>query len=138
VDGSPRAYAGARITAEEMVVLAGDYASSPSDRRAIEHWVEDALYQPETRARYRRLLNLGLTCAFRACSSEPGHYTFWDYQAGAWQRNNGIRIDHQLLTPWPPTGCGAQIDKHPGWTSRRTTPVISISTSDVVRAFAHR
>jgi exodeoxyribonuclease-3 len=84
----------------------------PIDARYPEHWVEDALYQPETRARYRRLLNLGLTCAFRACSSEPGYYTFWDYQAGAWQRNNGIRIDHQLLTPLAADRLrGAQIDK---------------------------
>lgn len=108
------AYAKARLAAEEMVVLAGDYnvIPEPIDARYPEHWVEDALYQPETRARYRRLLNLGLTCAFRACSSEPGHYTFWDYQAGAWQRNNGIRIDHQLLTPLAADRLrGAQIDK---------------------------
>ncbi|MCB1499486.1 MAG: exodeoxyribonuclease III [Bauldia sp.] len=108
------AYARERLAAEEMFVLAGDYnvIPEPIDARYPEHWVEDALFQPETRARYRRLLNLGLTCAFRACSAEPGHYTFWDYQAGAWQRNNGIRIDHQLLSPRAADRlAGAQIDK---------------------------
>lgn len=108
------AYAKARLAAEEMFVLAGDYnvIPEPIDARYPEHWVEDALFQPETRAHYRRLLNLGLTCAFRACSGEPEYYTFWDYQAGAWQRNNGIRIDHQLLSPLAADRLrGAQIDK---------------------------
>ncbi len=53
---------------------------------------------------FRALINLGLTDALRATSDEPGLYTFWDYQAGAWQKNNGIRIDHLLLSPPPPTG----------------------------------
>jgi exodeoxyribonuclease-3 len=61
--------------------------------------VDDALFQPETRAAYRALLNLGLTDAVRACHPEPGVYTFWDYQAGAWQKDHGIRIDHILLSP---------------------------------------
>lgn len=54
---------------------------------------------PESRAAYQRILNLGFTEAFRARHPEPGHYSFWDYQAGAWNRNDGIRIDHFLLTP---------------------------------------
>ena len=53
----------------------------------------------ETREKFRTLLNLGFTDAFRACHAEPHQYTFWDYQAGAWQRDNGIRIDHILLSP---------------------------------------
>ena len=53
----------------------------------------------ESRAAWRRLLALGLTEAFRARTQGPGHYSFWDYQAGAWNRNNGIRIDHFLLSP---------------------------------------
>jgi exodeoxyribonuclease-3 len=64
-----------------------------------DNWKRDALFQPETRAAYRRILNLGLTDAFRACEGGDGHYTFWDYQAGSWQKNNGIRIDHMLLSP---------------------------------------
>jgi len=95
------AYAKSLLGAEEAFVLAGDYnvIPGPEDARYPDNWVKDALFQPETRRRFRRLLNLGLTDAFRACTAEPGHYTFWDYQAGAWQRNNGIRIDHLLLSP---------------------------------------
>ena len=62
-------------------------------------WIGDALFLPQTRARFRTLLNLGLTDALRATTDEAGLYTFWDYQAGAWQRNKGIRIDHLLLSP---------------------------------------
>lgn len=95
------ARAAALLDAEETFVLAGDYnvIPEPEDARHPDNWVGDALFQPETRARFRRLINLGLTEAFRACTAEPGHYSFWDYQAGAWQRNNGIRIDHLLLSP---------------------------------------
>ena len=59
----------------------------------------DALFQPESRAKFRALINLGLIDAVRACNDAAGLYTFWDYQAGAFQRNNGIRIDHLLLSP---------------------------------------
>ncbi|HWG05069.1 MAG TPA: endonuclease/exonuclease/phosphatase family protein, partial [Beijerinckiaceae bacterium] len=62
-------------------------------------WTNDALFLPQTRARFRALLNLGLTDALRASTDAHGLYTFWDYQAGAWQKNNGIRIDHLLLSP---------------------------------------
>jgi exodeoxyribonuclease-3 len=57
------------------------------------------LFLPETRAKFHELSALGFTDALRALSDESGLYTFWDYQAGAWQRNNGIRIDHVLLSP---------------------------------------
>ena len=94
-------YARGRLALEEAFVLAGDFnvIPDPIDARFPDHWTRDALFQPETRAAYRRLLNLGLTDAFRACEPGDGHYTFWDYQAGAWQKNNGIRIDHLLLSP---------------------------------------
>ncbi len=59
----------------------------------------DALFLPQTRAAFERLKALGLTDAVRAASDATDLYTFWDYQAGAWQRNNGIRIDHLLLSP---------------------------------------
>lgn len=87
---------------EEPLVLAGDYNVIPAalDAKYPENWATDALFLPETRARFRIMLNLGLTDAIRASMPEkPGIYTFWDYQAGAWQRNNGIRIDHLLLSP---------------------------------------
>jgi exodeoxyribonuclease III len=90
------------LLADEMpVVLAGDYnvIPEPQDVRFPENWTGDALFQPQTRQAYRALLNLGLTDALRACHGEAGLYTFWDYQAGAWNKDNGIRIDHLLLSP---------------------------------------
>lgn len=94
-------WASDRLALEEPLVLAGDYnvIPQPSDARFPENWTGDALFQPESRAAYRRLLGLGFTDALRACSEEADIYTFWDYQAGAWQKNNGIRIDHLLLSP---------------------------------------
>ena len=89
------------LALEEPFVLAGDYNVIPfaDDVHDAASWEGDALYRPESRCRFRALLNLGLTDAVRACSAEPALYTFWDYQAGAWQKNNGIRIDHLLLSP---------------------------------------
>jgi exodeoxyribonuclease-3 len=112
-------YARSRLADEEAFVLAGDFnvIPEPIDARFPDNWRDDALFQPETRAAYRRLLNLGLTDAFRACEAGPDHYTFWDYQAGAWQKNNGIRIDHMLLSPQAADRLvDTAIDKRPrGW-----------------------
>ncbi|WP_439507151.1 exodeoxyribonuclease III [Yoonia sp.] len=90
------------LLAEEMpALMAGDYNIIPqgADAARPEVWREDALFRPESRAAYRRILNLGFTEAFRTLEPGGGHYSFWDYQAGAWEKNNGIRIDHFLLTP---------------------------------------
>jgi exodeoxyribonuclease-3 len=89
------------LALEEPLVLAGDYNVIPEARDAKDPdaWRNDALFLPQTRDAFRSLLNLGLTDALRATTDEAGVYTFWDYQAGAWQRNNGIRIDHLLLSP---------------------------------------
>jgi exodeoxyribonuclease III len=89
------------LALEEPLVLAGDYNVIPAPRDAADPaaWEGDALFLPETRARFRSLLNLGLIDALRATTDDAAHYTFWDYQSGAWQRNNGIRIDHLLLSP---------------------------------------
>jgi exodeoxyribonuclease III len=86
---------------EEPLVVAGDYNVIPQaiDAREPAQWTSDALFLPETRAAFRRLMALGMTEAWRAVSDAKDAYTFWDYQAGAWQRNNGIRIDHLLLSP---------------------------------------
>lgn len=86
---------------ETPALMAGDYNVIPQaeDAAKPDSWRDDALFRPETREAFRRILNLGFTEAFRARTQGPGHYSFWDYQAGAWQRNNGIRIDHFLLTP---------------------------------------
>ena len=96
-----RARAAALLATEEPVVLAGDYNVIPQaeDAAKPEAWLQDALYLPDTRAAFRRLLNLGFTDAIRARLPQRGLYTFWDYQVGAWERNNGIRIDHLLLSP---------------------------------------
>jgi exodeoxyribonuclease-3 len=86
---------------EQPLVLCGDFNVIPQAEDAAhpQNWLSDALYLPQTRAAYQRLLNLGLTDAIRAQNPAPGTYTFWDFQAGAWERNNGIRIDHLLLSP---------------------------------------
>ncbi len=95
------AWTRAALADEEPLVLAGDYniIPEPLDAKNPEAWTGDALFQPETRGAYRRLVALGLTDAVRAVDDSAGIYTFWDYQAGAWQKNNGIRIDHILLSP---------------------------------------
>ena len=90
------------LLAEEMpALMAGDYNVIPQDEDAArpEAWRSDALALPQSRDAFRRILNLGFTEAFRARRQGAGHYSFWDYQAGAYDRNDGIRIDHHLLTP---------------------------------------
>lgn len=95
------AHAQRLLTLEEPLVLCGDYNVIPEPRDAADPaaWASDALFQPESRARFRALENLGFSDALRACTDQAGLYSFWDYQAGAFQRNNGIRIDHLLLSP---------------------------------------
>lgn len=89
------------LASEEVALMAGDYNVIPmaEDAHRPDAWREDALFRPETRAAWRRLVNLGFTEAFRSCTRGPGHYSFWDYQAASWERDDGIRIDHFLLTP---------------------------------------
>ncbi|MDC0656979.1 exodeoxyribonuclease III [Leisingera sp. SS27] len=91
----------ALMAAEMPALMAGDYNIIPQteDAKRPEAWREDALHRPESRAAFQRIVNLGFTEAFRARHQGPGHYSFWDYQAGAWNRDDGIRIDHFLLTP---------------------------------------
>jgi len=104
-----------RLKLEEPLVLAGDYnvIPAPQDARNPEAWAGDALFLPKTRETFQALINLGLTDAVRATSDSPDIYTFWDYQAGAWQKNNGIRIDHLLLSPQAADRLkSAGIDKH--------------------------
>jgi exodeoxyribonuclease III len=61
--------------------------------------VNDALFQPESKAALRKIEYLGYSDAFRARNRAAGQYTFWDYPAGSWRKNQGIRIDHILLSP---------------------------------------
>ena len=85
---------------EYPLIVTGDYnvIPQPEDAKKPDSWKNDALFQPESRAGYQRLTNLGFTDAIRTAFPEPGVYTFWDYQGGAWQKDNGIRIDHILLS----------------------------------------
>ena len=94
------AHAKARLELEEPFLLMGDYnvIPEPIDAKTPAAWTGDALFQPESRAAFRRLLALGLTDCLRA-STDAQLFTFWDYQAGCWQRNEGIRIDHVLASP---------------------------------------
>ncbi|WP_342162804.1 exodeoxyribonuclease III [Methylobacterium sp. SD21] len=96
-----RLHARALAEAEIPVVLAGDYnvIPEPEDAADPEAWRSDALFLPASRAAFRALLAEGYTDAIRACDPRDGLYTFWDYQAGCWPRNQGIRIDHLLLSP---------------------------------------
>ena len=110
-----RARAVALLATEEAFLMAGDYNIIPQEEDAHDpdKWRGDALFLPESRAAYQRILNLGFTEAFRATNQAPLNYTFWDFQAGAWNKNDGIRIDHFLLSPQ----CAdllkdCQIDRH--------------------------
>ena len=96
-----QARAEALLAEETPFLMAGDYNIIPQAEDAAnpESWRDDALFLPQSRAAWRRLVNLGLTDAFRARTQGPGHYSFWDYQRNSWERNNGIRIDHFLLSP---------------------------------------
>jgi exodeoxyribonuclease-3 len=113
------AYTHERLRLEEPLILAGDFNVIPTEADVYNPaaWAGDALFLPQTRERFRALTNLGMTDAVRAVSDTAGLYTFWDYQAGSWPKNNGLRIDHLLLSPQAAdrlTGVG--IDRHVrGW-----------------------
>lgn len=109
--------------------IGGDFNVIPEPRDCHDPaaWEGDALFRPESRARFRALLHLGLTDAFRVNNRQDRQYTFWDYQGGAWPKNNGIRIDHFLLSPAVTdrlTAC--YIDTEPrGWDKASDhTPII--------------
>lgn len=111
-----KAHAAALLAYEEPLILAGDFniIPRPGDVYNPANWAEDALFRLDSRQAFRRVLNLGLTDAVLACDSSGGQYTFWDYQAGSWQKNLGLRIDHILLSPQ--AACrlvSTQIDRRP-------------------------
>lgn len=103
------------LATEECALMAGDYNIIPQseDCARPDEWWGDALYRPESLAAYRKILNLGFTEALRAKNAAPLTYTFWDFQRGAWQKNDGVRIDHFLLTPQAADKLKAcEIDRH--------------------------
>jgi exodeoxyribonuclease III len=128
------AHARELLALEEPLVLAGDYNVIPAavDARHPEAWINDALFLPQTRAKFRELVNLGLTEAVRATTDEDKLYSFWDYQAGAWPKNNGIRIDHLLLSPQASDRLGnAVIHKHVrGWEKPSDHVPVSVDLHD--------
>ena len=118
----------ALLEKEVPVILGGDYNVIPQAIDCYDEnaWEGDALYHPESRSRFFKLLHKGYTDAFRSIHPEGAFYSFWDYQAGAWQKNNGIRIDHLLLSPEAADRLqGAGIDKGPRGLERASdhTPI---------------
>ncbi len=100
-------------------VLGGDFNVAPEDADVYDprSWATDAICRPETRTAWRRLMNLGLTDAFRALNTKPGCYSWWNYRGNAWGRGQGLRIDHLLLNPAAADRLlSAGIDQEPrGW-----------------------
>ena len=121
-------HARALLDYEEAYVLGGDYNIAPTDADVYDpgDMAGDALCQPESRARFRAILHLGLTEAYRALHPGAGAYSFWDYQKGRWPRDEGLRIDHLLLSPQAADRLEAcDIDKTPRGRERASdhTPV---------------
>jgi exodeoxyribonuclease-3 len=89
------------LARERPTVVIGDFNVIPEDKDvfSVRAMAADALMRPESRDAYRRILNDGWTDAIDTLNPRGGVWTFWDYQAGAWQRDHGFRIDHLLLSP---------------------------------------
>ena len=122
------AHTGELLKTEDAFVLGGDYNICQSDEDLYDpaSFTDDALCRQESRDRFRRLLYLGLTDAFRAFNTEPHLYSYWDYQRGAWPKDNGLLIDHLLLSPQAADQLkGSGIDKTPRGKERASdhTPV---------------
>ncbi len=95
------AHAGDLLASEDAIVLGGDYNVVPEDGDVYdpEGWRNDALCRTESRRAFRKIMYLGFTDAFRVVNHELGRYTWWDYRGGGWSRDQGVRIDHLLLSP---------------------------------------
>jgi exodeoxyribonuclease-3 len=111
-----RGHAADLLRLEQPTVLGGDYNVIPNDKDVYDPiaWAGDALALPQTRAKFREILNLGYLDAFNHLHPDGHRYTFWDYQAGRWLRDEGLRIDHLLLSPQA-TDClqACEIDRWP-------------------------
>jgi exodeoxyribonuclease-3 len=88
------------IKGDELIIAAGDFNIIPEneDVYAPEKYSNDALFRLEIRKKYRHMINLGLVDVFRNFNKKEDEYTFWDYMKGSWQKNNGLRIDHMLIS----------------------------------------
>ncbi len=96
-----RVHAGEMLRSERAVAIGGDYnvVPTPADAADPAALLEDAVFRPESRDAWHRIAHSGWTDSFRLLHPDPGHYSYWDYQGGAWRRDRGIRIDHILLSP---------------------------------------
>jgi len=96
-----RAQMAKAVLTDEITLFGGDYNVIPKDDDVYDPraYKDDALMQPESRSAFRSMLHLGLTDALRAFNRAPYLYSYWDYQAGAWQKDHGLLIDHILASP---------------------------------------
>ena len=96
-----KSYTKKKIENYETFIFGGDYNIIPSadDAIDIDKWKNDALHHPNSIKLYREILNLGLSDALRIYNSKPCQFTYWDYSRGAWEKDNGLRIDHFLASP---------------------------------------
>ncbi len=112
-------YAKDLIASDLPIVLAGDYNVIPTDFDALtpKSWVDDALFQPESKQAYKDLLAQGWTDSIRHLHPDEQIFTFWDYLRHRWERNSGLRIDHLLLSPALKSRLkAAGVDRHVrGW-----------------------
>jgi exodeoxyribonuclease-3 len=112
-------YAGGLLKSGKPVILTGDYNVMPTEKDVYkpERWVDDALFRPETRAAFKKLVDQGWIDAIRKLYPDETIYTFWDYFRNAYGRNAGLRIDHFLLSPDVAKRLkAANVDKHVrGW-----------------------
>lgn len=127
-------HAAALMASGAPVVIAGDFNVMPTDRDVYkpERWTDDALFAPEVRDAYARLLAQGWTDAVRSLHPDETIYTFWDYFRNAWGRNAGLRIDHLLLSPaLAPRLSGAGVDREVrGWEKTSDHAPVWISLAD--------
>ena len=107
------------LGSEELLILGGDFNIAPADNDVHDPvgWKDDALCRPESRAGWRKIVHLGLTDAIRALAPQSHCFTWWDYRAGAFSSDHGLRIDHLLLSPrLADRLLTAEVDRAPrGW-----------------------
>ena len=116
MDGKTQPTRSKTLSTEQPIVLGGDFNVIPDDLDCYDPlgWDGDALTRPETRQAFRKLAHAGYSDALRSLYPHDVIYTYWDYQAGAWQRDNGVRIDHLMLSPEAADILvGAGVDRNP-------------------------
>ena len=88
------------LSENKNIIIAGDFNVIPEEIDVFDYkkYENDALFKLEIRKKYRELINLGFQDVYRHFNKDKQEYTFWDYMAGAWQKNNGMRIDHFLVS----------------------------------------